>query len=619
MLDQLYQKLYEHFWEIELQKPELSLDLYQKPSQPLANPLDIIKDKISSALEVDEDVVDFPSVKWPDLVVDTKKVWELKESEFDSIKQVADWIFEKLQSDENLLKFVEVKQLGIFVNLYLKDAYLEHFLEGWFQTPWAKRLIVDYASPNVAKQMTVGHLRSSVIGQSLANIHQLLGWQVLRWNYIWDWWTPFGKLIFAFEKLYQWFEAQDPDLKKVVEKWGRGDKLIENFLFQPVDVMADLYAAFRLLPFENKDDKAREYFALLDRGDDRIVYLWKVFRYLSIEKYKQVFKKLGIEFDLWWGEAFAQQYVGQIIEMLQKAGYVSSSQGALVVYFKKQNQQWVPLKNTAPTDDQNVEVMLLKKQDGTTLYATRDLATLWLRLTKLEADKILYVVWAEQSLHFELLFALAKDIWWIDKVEVKHVEFGLMLMGGEKMSSRKGNVVYLEDLITNLEDNILQEFEDKIDKETASKLAVASLIFNDLKSDRIKNIDFDPQKIIKLNWDTGTYILYGYVRLKNLLMKLNPAQEVDLNHLTDAEKSLLKKISFGEEVLSRASKINKPHLIAQFLLEIVKEFNSWYSNSPKIVEMELEIQRSKCVFLASLHQGFLRLMEALNLPVVTKM
>ncbi len=619
MIDSLYEKLYQHFWEIHLQKPDLDSNLYQSSSNPLNNPLDVVKNKVKQALEVDEEVVDFPSVKGPDLIVDIKRVWESKKNKFSSIKQVSDRVFEKLQTDDDLLQLVEIKQAGIFINFNLKDFYIEQFLNNWLQDKPSKKLIVDYASPNVAKQMSVWHLRSSVIGQSLANIHQLLGWDVLRWNYIWDWGTPFGKLIFAFEKFYQWFETQDSTLEFFLKKWGSGDMLIKNFVSSPIDVMADLYAVFRLLPFEDKDIKAREYFALLDKWDERIVYIWKVFRHLSIEKYKQVFQKLGIEFDLWWWEAFAQEYVDEILKILDDLGYIVHSQGALVVYFKKEGNSRIPQKWWVSRADKDVEVMLLRKQDGTTLYATRDLATLWLRLTKLKADKILYVVWAEQSLHFQLLFALAKKVWWIDKVYVEHVEFGLMLMGWEKMSSRKGNVVYLEDLINTLERNILEEFKNKIDEETASKLAVASLVFNDLKSDRIKNIDFDPQKIVKLNGDTGTYVLYWYVRLKNLLMKLNPSQDIDLSHLSEVEKGLIKKVSFVEEILARASRLNKPHLVAQFLLELIKEFNSWYSNSPKIVEMELEVQKSKYVFLQTLHQGFLRLMQALNLPIVTKM
>ena len=146
--------------------------------------MDIIKTKISHILEIDENVVDFPSVEGPDLVIDTKKIWEIKKSEFNSIKQVADWIFMKLKADKTLIDFVEIKQVGIFINIYLKDTYIYYFLENHTQEASFKKLIVDYASPNVAKQMSVGHLRSSVIGQSLANIHQLLGWQVLRWNYI---------------------------------------------------------------------------------------------------------------------------------------------------------------------------------------------------------------------------------------------------------------------------------------------------------------------------------------------------------------------------------------------------------------------------------------------------
>jgi len=622
-MKELVEELKKLWPDVPLQEPDLTkVEFKASKNVDFHNLFESLNQKISQLVGA-KDILSFPTIKGPDLVLDTKKFWLAGKNKFASLPQAAEFLAQKIQ-EANLPWIEKVEQVGIFVNLRLGDEFISQLKElKLHQNPNPSKIIIDYGSPNIAKQMSVGHLRSSVIGESLARIYGLKGNKVLRRNYIGDWWTPFGKLVVMLE---MFFYNRLPEVKKLFElkeQIWTGAQLLQNLKQNPLDVMAKLYAAFKDLPKKGEDFKplARRYFALIEKWDEDLFFVWKLFRWLSIKEYEKMFAALGIQFDLRWWEYFAQKYVDEVLKKVDQAWFLHDSEGAKIVVFEKTENWWQPLKVLpSEIDEAKHTVMLLKKQDWTTLYATRDLATLWLRLQQMWADKVLYVVGREQRLHFELLFALVKALGWIEDVsKLEHVDFGLMLFEGKKMSSREGNVVYLAELLEQIKQKLVQQFGSRIGEKEAQKIAVAALIFDDLKSDRQKDVKFDITKATKLDGDSWVYVLYGLVRLRSLIAKISLESKFDAERLTDEEKNLLKKAAWMPEMIQRALGASKPHIIAQHLLLLVKEFNSWYANSPKILEQSQADQQAKKAFLEVLEAYMLKGIEALNLPTVNKM
>ncbi len=603
----------------------------------------ILKSDISN-LNLPDAFIRLPSVEWPDFVLDVKNFFELNKDKFSNIKQAADFLYQVLDKHLANIKYLEkVVQQWIFVNLFVNKDFLYDSLALAIYNPldygyqdvlqWRK-IVVDYSSPNMAKQMTVGHLRSTIIGEVLANIFEFRGANVLRWNYLWDWGTPFGKLIYVFLNLIDEEKCQNAP-QSLVETIGCGEHLLENLKQDPIYVLGKMYAWFKDFQDENKEERARQYFRLLSEWDKNINAIWQLFRYLSLLDFENIYNILNISFDTYLWEAFIEEFTDKVIEILDKKGFLIESDGAKVVYFmywkitedgekitedKERLQkisalnhrqfnlisqaikEFVPLKaeevsKLSEEEKAELEVLLIQKKDWTTLYATRDLAWIWFRTQKLEAQEIFYVVGREQALHFKLVFSLADELGWIDYAYLHHIQFGLLLLGGKKMSSRQWNVIRLSDLIDMVKKQILDQYWTRIDNQAAEKLAVSAILINDLKNDPIKDIEFNIEKMTSLQWDTGIYIQYWFVRLKNLLEKIKVNfVELDFEKIIDIkqfefneiEKKLLYQIAIFPYVVDRVLYNYKPNILVNWLFEVVKYFNSWYSNSEKILDLKDE-------------------------------
>jgi len=410
---------------------------------------------------------------------------------------------------------------------------------------------IDYSGPNIAKPFGVGHLRSTIIGQALVNIYEATGYAVVKDNHLGDWGTQFGKLIYAYQN---WV-----DKKKFKE--------------DPIGELNDLYVKFHREAAEKPEieDEARKIFQRLEEGDEKLLKLWDKFKKISIAEFKKVYDSLGVKFDTYLGESYFSEESARIIEeaLEKKIAFKDQATGAVAVEMP------------------GLPSFLLRKQDGSTLYIARDLATLKFRTLTFNPQKTLYVVGEEQSLHFKQLFALAKAFGYADGNEAKHVGFGLVLAGGEKMSTRKGTLVLLEDLIGQsigkAREILIKKNRDLPEEEIgeiSEIVGIGAVIYNDLRQSRQKNISFDWNKMLDFEGGSAAYLQYTYARINSILKKtagkegIKPAKYIFEDK---SEFTLTKKIMFFPQIILNAQKQDSPHLIATYLEELAQLFNNFYN------------------------------------------
>ncbi|UFX83169.1 arginine--tRNA ligase [Candidatus Absconditicoccus praedator] len=559
-------------------------------------------------------IIDQPSVEGVDFVFDTKSVFEDNKDKYDNIKNFADTVSEII---DNADIFSKVEQKGIFINLFLHDEYLVKILDTVLNTDnffrldilGGEKFCLDYPSCNMAKQMTVGHLRSAIIGHSLANIIQNLGGNVFRWNYIGDWGTPFGKTLYSLINEYK----------------INGDGVFDDLYQNPTKVLGDLYAKFKDIEDDEKNEQAKNYFGMLEQGDPLLYSIREEFRRLSLIDFDSMFGRLGMQFDTNLGESFAYSISQDVIDALDESGYLVYENNAWIVKFHKQKNgkqlNYIPIKkeDVHKFDEQDLEVMIIKKSDGAGVYATRDLSVLKYRKEKLQADKFYYIVGPEQTLHFQLLFELASVLWDIPKDNMKHISFGLMLFDGKKMSSRGGESIKLSELISSIKDKISQDFSDSSD-DLVEKLAISAMIFNDLKNDRQKDVNFDLEQMTRINGDSGVYIQYTYARINSLCGKIADIDDftVDISLLDDKQRQMMVDIFALPLVLQKSYNLGKPHILCQYILSLAHKFNSFYANSEKIIDMQKDKKSMNYLFLISLKRVFEAMLLTLNMPLVNR-
>ncbi len=470
---------------------------------------------------------------------------------------------------------IEVAGPG-FVNFYLspktlqaelKNIYKEKNKYGKLSSGKGKKVIVEYSQPNIAKKMHVGHLRSTIIGDALANILEECGYKVIRWNYLGDWGTQFGKLIYAYKT------------------WGNKSAVKKN----PIEELLRLYVYFhdRVKTDALLDDKGREEFNKLERGDKENRALWKWFREESLKEFKKVYKLLGIDFDVWVGESAYEQQMAPIISEMKKKGIATLSEGALVVDLA----------------EQGLPVALVAKSDGASLYLTRDLASVRDRNKKYKPEQIIYVVANEQTLHFEQMFAVAKKMG-IDGAELRHAKFGLVL--GEdrkKLSTREGRAIQLSELIAK----ILVLAEDAITKKNmnlsavkrkkiAKAIGIGALKYNDLKENRNSDIVFDWNRMLDFSGNSAPYLQYTRARLSRIIKKGGKISNVDFTMLDkDLELNLIKKLlDFPEEIKKSAETLYTNNL-AGYLFSLAVLANKFYETTHILKE---ENKKKKQAYLA---------------------
>ena len=468
---------------------------------------------------------------------------------------IAKDIAENLSSDD----FASIQAVGPYVNFAidheklvsatLKDvlAEKEHYGD---QKLGEGNVPIDMSSPNIAKPMSMGHLRSTVIGNSIAKTMEKVGYTPIKINYLGDYGTQFGKLIAAYK---HW--GNEEDVKK-----------------DPIMSLFHYYVRFHKEAETNSelDDEGREWFKKLEDGDPEAVRLWKWFREVSLKDFKRIYKELGVTFDSYNGEAFFNDKMQPVIDELKEKGLLHESQGAQVV-------------DMGP--DENPAIIV--KSDGTSIYLTRDLAAAEWRMKEYNFVKMLYVVGNEQAQHFVELKTVLKKMGYDWADEIHHVPFGLITQGGKKLSTRKGNVVFLDqvlkDAVSLAKKQIQEKNPDLADQDqVAHDVGVGAVIFHDLKNDRLDNFDFNLEEVVRFEGDTGPYVQYTNARAQSVLRKAaamgEKSSDSDLALDDDWAFAVAKDLADFPRIVARASEKFEPSVIAKFALDLAKKFNKYYAN-----------------------------------------
>lgn len=478
-------------------------------------------------------------------------------------------IGEKLELDKNIITKMEM--VCGYINFYINNlSFIEEVLKDYNEKKEqygnsnigeGKNVVIDYSAPNIAKPFHIGHLRSTVIGGALYNVYKFLNYNVTGVNHLGDYGTQFGKLIEGYKL------------------WGEEYNIEEN----PIDELTKIYVRINELCKEDEKvlENCRNNFKKLEDKDPYCIKIWTKFRNLSLKEFQKVYDMLGSKFDSWNGEAFYSDKMGEVIEILEKTGKLIESEGARVI----------ELENMAPC--------IIEKTNGSTTYATRDLAAVLYRTRNYYFDKALYVTSYEQVLHFKQVFEVAKLLGIDEKYTngLEHVPFGMVRLKTGKMSTREGNIVKLEDLLKEAIARALKVIEEKNPtlenkEEIAKKVGLGAVIFNDLSNSRIKDEIFDWDTMLNFQGETGPYVQYIYVRTKSVLEKAGYVpkfEDIQVSVLSDETSfEVAKAISNFEEILKQVVDKNEPSILARYLIELSQSFSSFYNNNKIIGENKQE-------------------------------
>lgn len=409
---------------------------------------------------------------------------------------------------------------------------------------------IDMSAPNIAKPFSIGHLRSTVIGDSIAKIYEKLGYQPIKINHLGDWGKQFGLLITAYKK------------------YGDEATITAN----PIDELLKLYVKINAEAKEDPevDEEGRQWFLKMEQGDEEALRIWKWFSDVSLIEFNRIYGKLGVSFDHFMGESFYSDKMDAIVEDLESKNLLHESKGALIVDLEKYN----------------LNPALIKKTDGATLYITRDLATAAYRKKTFNFVKSLYVVGGEQTNHFKQLKAVLKEAGYDWSDDMVHVPFGMVTQGGKKFSTRKGHVVKLEMALDEAVDRAEKQIEAKNPKlenkeEVAKQVGVGAVKFYDLKTDRNNGYDFDLDEMVSFEGETGPYVQYAHARIQSILRKAN--RKVDINNISlavsDAEAwEIVKALKEFPNVVKRAADNYEPSVIAKYAISLAQAFNKYYAH-----------------------------------------
>ena len=485
-----------------------------------------------------------------------------------SPQMIAQEISQNIEIDNKYVEKIEV--VGGYLNFYInKDTLAEEVVKeieekdeyGRSKIGNGKTILLDYSSPNIAKPFHIGHLRTTLIGNSLYKIYKYLGYNTVGINHLGDYGTQFGKMIEAYKL------------------WKNEYNLEED----PINKMMDMYVRINALCKEDEKvlENCRNNFKLLEEGEEYYTNLWKKFKDLSLIEFDKIYDLLNVKFDLIEGEAFFADKTENVVKELEEKGKVTESEGAKIVNL----------------EDQGIETpAIVKKSDGSSIYASRDLAAIMYRAKKYDYDKCLYVVGYEQNLYFKQVFAVAKYL--VDEKYYRgliHVSYGLVQLPTGKMSTRLGNVVKIEDLINETiekaKEIIVSKNPELNDKdEVAKKVGLAAIIFNTLSTVTNKDQIFDWNTALNFQGETGPYIQYTYVRTQSVLEKVGDIpkyNEFDTNALTDSySQNILKLIYKFEDILKQVADKNEPSILSRYLIDLSKAYSSFYNENKIIVEDE---------------------------------
>lgn len=456
--------------------------------------------------------------------------------------------------------FEKVVATGPYVNFFLnkakisdqviKEVIKEGADYGQQNEGQGGNITIDLSSPNIAKPFSVGHLRSTVIGDALSNIFRKMGYNTIKINHLGDWGKQFGLLMVAYKK------------------WGNKEAVEAN----PIDELLQLYVRINA-EIENDpalDEEGRLWFKKLEDGDPEATELWQWFRDESLVEFNRIYELLGVEFDSLNGEAFYNDKMDEAVKILEDKGLLKESKGASIV----------------DLDDVNLPPAMIKKSDGATLYITRDIATAMYRARTYNFVKNVYVVGQEQSNHFRQLKAVLKKMGFDWSDDMIHVDFGLVTKNRQKLSTRKGNIILLEPTLQEAISRAKAQIEEKNpnleNKEAvAHAVGVGAVKFYDLKTDRRNGYDFDLEAMVSFEGETGPYVQYAYARIQSILRKADFKPSLDANYnLNDAESwEIIKLLQDFARVVKRAADNFEPSLIAKYAISLAQAFNKYYAHT----------------------------------------
>lgn len=519
------------------------MDFKQKVVDLVSEQVDLPKEKISMLIE---------RPKNPKMGDYAFPAFALAKIEHKNPALIAKDIAEKI-SDDN---FASIQAVGPYVNFAIDHAKLvnatlndvltekEHFGD---QKLGEGNVPIDMSSPNIAKPMSMGHLRSTVIGNSIAKTLEKVGYTPIKINYLGDYGTQFGKLITAYRL------------------WGNEEDVKKD----PITNLFHYYVKFHEEAEKDPklEDEGRATFKKLENGDEEEIKLWKWFREVSLQEFNRIYKELGVTFDSYNGEAFFNDKMQPVVDELREKGLLEESRGAQVVNLG---------------EDENPALIL--KSDGSSLYMTRDLAAALYRKKEYDFVMSLYVAGGEQTGHFKQLKQVLKKMGYDWSDNIHHIPFGLITQGGKKLSTRKGNVVFLDQVLKDAVSLAEQQIEEKNPnlsnkKQVAHDVGVGAVVFHDLKNDRMDNFDFDLEEVVRFEGDTGPYVQYTNARAQSILRKAN--KEISMDNLSlndDWSFAVAKALADFPAIVEKASEKFEPSIIAKYALDLSKKFNKYYAN-----------------------------------------
>lgn len=492
-------------------------------------------------------------------------------------------IAEDLASSLDLKAFEKIENLNAYVNFYVdrkifEEETLNEIIEkkekyASSDIGKGKNIVVEFSSVNIAKPFHIGHIRSTVIGDALRNIHKFLGYNTIASNYIGDYGTQFGTMIAAYKL------------------WGDDDKLREN----PIKELLNLYVRYNTEAENNEKMKedARLEFKNLEDGQEEAVRLWSWFKEISFKEFDRVYKMLDIDFDNYNGEAYHSEFIPKVIEELKEKDLLVESDGALIV----------------DLSEFDLPPSIVVKSNGSSAYITRDIATAINRKKVYDFDKNLYIVATQQNLHFDQLFSILKLMGYDFYKDCKHVSFGMVSLKDQTLSTRKGQVVFLEDVLNKAIEKTKEVMESRHTEiedieETAKIVGIGAVKFQELYNNRIKDYVFDWDEVLNFDGETGPYLQYTYARAKSVLRKagFEKAEKMNFTKITsDEEFALVKSLANFKDIVIKASEKYEPSLITRHLTEIAKNFNKFYNSCQVNVEdKEVKEERLALTYASSL-------------------
>lgn len=506
---------------------------------------------------------------------------------------------------KKIISRIEIAGPG-FINFWVKPEILAQSLNKLLSSDnlslyKKQRVVVEYSSPNIAKPMHIGHIRSTLIGQAIGNIYEALGAQVIRLNHLGDWGTQFGKLIVAFKM------------------WGSRAAVKKN----PIDELLKLYVKFHEVMKENPEleKQGQEAFKQLELGNRQMRSLWNWFKSESLKEFNSIYKRLGIKFNHITGESFYEPKLkGVVSDLLKRKIATKNSDGSVVAYLEKEG----------------LPPCLIQKSDGASLYATRDLAAIQYRLKHYKPQSMWYVVGNEQSLHFDQLFTVASKAGYSGNAKLGHIKFGLILgEDGQKLATREGRIIKLDEILNkavemarDIVDKKNPKLSPKQKKEVAENVGLGAVKYNDLSQNRLTDITFNWNKMLSWEGNSGPYLQYTYVRLKSILRKASSKKSKSKsvkfsNQLINiAEKSdinMARLLLRYPESLIKAAKEQGPHMLALYLYELSVAANSYYHDTPVLKAGSNELKELRLQLVSMCAQVLRHGLNILGIKTVEEM